>query len=152
VQGQIAGQKLFLAVSLPNGYLASSYGQMTVCRRPDCDQAAAERALGFCAEDHAAYLRSREHYASLATAAQVVHANAFAAVPTSERQLLAEYLVAVASEGLSAIRIDFPRSFVLLAAALIARGRVEPRLFDPRAPRRPRPSRDNCVAAVGRLR
>ena len=119
---------------------------MTVCRRPDCDRAAAERALGFCAEDHAAYVRSREGYACLAEAAQVVHANAFAVVPTGERQLLAEYLVAVASEGLSALRTDFPRSFVLLAAALIARGRVEPRFFDPRGPRRPRPSRDNCVA------
>ena len=151
MQGQIAAQKTSSAVSLPNGDLASSYGQMTVCRRPDCDRAAAERALGFCAEDHAAYVRSREGYASLADAAQVVHASAFAVVPTAERQLLAEYLVAVASEGLSAIATDFPRSFVLLAAALIARGRVEPRVFDPRASRWPRASRDHCVAVAGRL-
>lgn len=152
MQVQIAAQKTSSAVSLPNGDLTSSYGQMNVCRRPDCDRAAAERGLGFCAEDHAAYIRAREGYASLAEAAQVVHANAFAAVPTSERQLLAEYLVAVASEGLSAIRTDFPRSFVLLAAALIARGRVEARVFDPRAPRRPRPSRNHCMAVGGSLR
>jgi hypothetical protein len=151
VQGQTAGQKTSFAVFLPEAALASSYGQMNVCRRPDCDRAAAERALGFCAEDHAAYVRSREGYASLAEAAQVVHANAFAVVPTAERQLLAEYLVAVASKGLAAVRPDFPRSFVLLAAALIARGRVEPRVFDPRASRRPRPSRDDCLAMRGRV-
>jgi hypothetical protein len=80
-----------------------------------------------------------------------VHANAFAVVPKAQRQLLAEYLVAVASEGLAAVRTDFPRSFVLLAAALIARGRVEPRMFDPRASRRPRASRNNCVAVGGRF-
>lgn len=148
--GQIAAQKTSFAGFLPAGGLASSYGQMTVCRRPDCDRAAAERALGFCAEDHAAYVRLREGYASLAEAAQLVHAAAFAVVPTAERQMLAEYLVAVASEGLAAVRTDFPRSFVLLAAALIARGRVEPRVFDPRASRRPRLSRDRCVAVVGR--
>jgi hypothetical protein len=123
----------------------------TVCRRPDCDRAAAECALGFCAEDHAAYVRSREGYATLAKEAQVVHADAFAVVPATQRQMLAEYLVAVASEGLSAIRTDIPRSAVLLAAALIARGRRELRLFDRRAPQRRRISRDACVA-LGRWR
>jgi hypothetical protein len=151
VQGQIAAQKASFAIFLRTADLGSSYGQMTVCRRPDCDRAAAERALGFCAQDHAVYVRSRERYASLAEAAQVVHANAFAVLPRAERQMLAEYLVAVASEGLAAVRTDFPRSFVLLAAALIARGRVGPRVFDPRASRRPRASRDNCVAVGGRF-
>jgi hypothetical protein len=122
---------------------------MTVCRRPDCDRAAAECALGFCAEDHAAYVRSRQGYASLAQAAQVVHANAFAVVPTAHRQMLAEYLVALASEGLSAVPTDIPRSAVLMAAALVARGRAELRVLETRGPRRRRTSRDVC-AAVGR--
>jgi hypothetical protein len=124
---------------------------MTVCRRPDCDRAAAERALGFCAQDHAAYVRAREGYASLADAAQVVHAHAFAVVPTGQRQMLAEYLVAVASDGLSAVPTDIPRSAVLLAAALVARGRAELRVLDARGPRR-RASRDVCVAVGARPR
>ncbi|MGH2909267.1 MAG: hypothetical protein ACRDK8_08230 [Solirubrobacteraceae bacterium] len=97
---------------------------MTVCRRPDCDRAAAKRALGFCAEDHAAYVQSRQGYASLAKEAQVVHAAAFALVPAAHRQMLAEYLVAVASEGLSEVPTDIPRTAVLLAAALVARERL----------------------------
>jgi hypothetical protein len=125
---------------------------MTVCRRPDCDRAAAERTLGFCTEDHAAYLRSRQGYAALAKAAQVVHAEAFALVPAAQRQMLAEYLVAAASEGLSAVPTDIPRSAVLLAVALVARGRVELRLVDPRVPRRRRAWRDACAAVGGRLR
>ena len=126
---------------------------MNVCRRPDCDRAAAECALGFCAEDHAAYVRSREGYASLAEAAQVVHANAFAVVPTAHRQMLAEYLVAVASEGLSAVPTDIPRSAVLMAAALVARGRAEPP-----CPQRARPAaaqdltRPASAAVGGRIR
>jgi hypothetical protein len=87
----------------------------------------------------------------LVKGAQVVHAEAFAVVPATQRQMLAEYLVAVASEGLSALRKDIPRSAVLLAAALIARSRLELRLFDLRAPQRRRISRDACVA-VGRSR
>jgi hypothetical protein len=124
---------------------------MTVCRRPDCDRAA-ESALGFCAEDHAAYVRSREGYAALAKEAQVVHADAFAVIPATQRQMLAEYLVAVASEGLAAVATDVPRSAVLVAAALIARGRAELRFLDPRPSQRRRLARDLCLAVGGRPR
>lgn len=123
MQGQSTPQNIFFPVSLRNHDLNPSYGQMTICRRPNCDRAAADRALGFCAEDHAAYLRSRQDYAALAKAAQIVHASTFAIVPTAQRQMLAEYLVAVASEDLPAVAADVPRSAALLAAALIARGR-----------------------------
>jgi hypothetical protein len=125
---------------------------MTVCRRPDCDRAAAERALGFCTEDHAAYVRSRQGYASLAKAAQVVHADAFALVPAEHRQMLAEYLVAVASEGLSAVPTDIPRSVVLLAVALMARGRIELRLLSGRPAWSRRPSHAARTTAGGRTR
>lgn len=147
--GQLRSEEICCGVSLRNAGLASSCGQMTVCRRPDCDRATAERTFGFCAEDHAAYVRSRHGYASLASAAQVVHASAFALVPVSQRQILAEYLVAVASEGLSSMPTDIPRSAVLLAAALLARGRVDPRMIHARLSRHPRTSRDACLATVG---
>jgi hypothetical protein len=100
---------------------------MSVCRRPDCDRTAADE-LGFCADDHASYLRSRDTFADLVTAAQVKHADAFALVPLEHRAVLAEYLVAVASEGVPSVRADIPRSAVLLAAALIAHGRAEHRI------------------------
>ena len=146
MQGQVQSQKSF-AGFLPDRDLTTSYGQMTVCRCPNCDRAATGD-LGFCAEDHAAYLRAREAYATLAEAAQVVHANAFTVVPPSRRQMLAEYLVAVASEGLAGLPADIPRSAGLLAAALVAHGRVEPRLLDTR--RRSRRPRGLCVAVGGR--
>lgn len=149
MQGQIVLEKNSFVVSLPNGDLASSYGQMAVCRRPDCDRAAAGD-LGFCADDHAAYVRSRRVYASLAQAAQVVHAPAFAVVPAAQRQMLAEYLVAVACEGLSALPADLPRSIGLVAAALVARGPVASRVLEARAPRRLRVARGGCVTVGGR--
>lgn len=150
--GQLSSQEIRFVVSLRNGELPSSCGQMTVCRRPDCARAAAERTLGFCAEDHAAYVHSREGYASLARDAQMVHADAFAIVPAAHRQMLAEYLVAVASEGLATVPTDIPRSAVLLAAALVARGRVEVRVLDARGSRRRRVSRNACVAVTVRPR
>lgn len=131
---QDSSQKKLVCVSLPNRDLASSYGQMLVCRRPDCDRAPTGE-LGFCAADHAAYVRARRVYASLAEVAQVLHADAFALVPAAQRQILAEYLVAVASEGLPALPDRAPRSAGLLAAALIARGRPEPRPLDVHPPR-----------------
>ena len=143
--------KICCGVSLPNGHLASSYEQMLVCRRPDCDRAATGE-LGFCPADHAAYLRSRQAYASLAEAAQVVHADAFALVPTAQRQILAEYLVAVASEGLPALPVSTPRSAGLLAAALIARGRPEPRPLDAHLSRRRRGGHSAHPSLGGRRR
>ena len=124
---------------------------MLVCRRPDCDRAATGE-LGFCAADHAAYVRSRQAYASLAEAAQVVHADAFALFPTTQRQILAEYLVAVASEGLPALPAGTPRSAGLLAAALIARGRPEPRPLDAHLSRRRRGGHSAHPALGGRRR
>ena len=148
---QDSSQKKLVCVSLPNRDLASSYGQMLVCRRPDCDRAPTGE-LGFCAADHAAYVRSRLAYASLAEAAQVVHADAFALVPTAQRQILAEYLVAVASEGLPALPAGTPRSAGLLAAALIARGRPEPRPLDAHLSRRRRSGHSAHPALGGRRR
>lgn len=150
--GHGSSQKNFSLISLRNGRLTSTHRQMTVCRRPNCDRAAAERGLGFCPEDHAAYVRSRERFASLASAAQVVHAGTFALVPKPQRQMLAEYLVAVASEELAAVSADIPRSAVLLAAALVARGRGEIRFFDRTAARRRRASSTACLPVAGRSR
>ena len=146
----LTSQKICVGISLPDGDLASSYWQMLVCRRPDCDRAATGE-LGFCADDQAAYLRSRQAFASLAESAQLVHAEAFAVVPTAQRQVLAEYLVAVASEGLPELPADAPRSAGLLAAALISRGRPEPRPLDVHPPRR-RGRHSARLTLGGRLR
>jgi len=82
----------------------------------------------------------------------VVHADAFALVPTAQRQILAEYLVAVASEGLPALPVSTPRSAGLLAAALIARGRPEPRPFDAHLSRRRRGGHSAHPSLGGRRR
>lgn len=130
--------KTFFDVSLPSEELVSSYGQMSVCRRPNCDRVATGN-LGFCADHHAAYVRSRQVCAALASAAQVILGDAFALVPTAQRQTLAEYLVAVASEGMPPLPSESPRSFALLAVALLARGRPAARAADRHE--RARPSR-----------
>jgi hypothetical protein len=147
---QITSKKSF-CVSLPKGDLTSSYGHMFVCRRPDCDRAATGH-LGFCAADHAAYVRSRQAYASLVEAAQVAHADAFAVVPLAQRQILAEYLVAVASEGLPSLPAGTPRAAGLLAAALIARGRPESRPLGARLPLRRGSTHSDRVTVPRRLR
>jgi len=127
---------------------------MSVCRRPYCHRAATGD-LGFCADDHAAYLRSRDVFAALVAATQIKHADAFALVPNDQRGILAEYLVAVASEGLPILPADTPRSAGLLAAALIAHGRTEERGRDldfTRITRQRRPGDISCARVGGRQR
>jgi hypothetical protein len=99
---------------------------MSVCQRPNCD-GAPSGDLGFCADHHTAYLRTRRTFAHLAEAAQRQHADAFALIPPERRPALAEYLVAIASEGLPTLPARLPRSAGLLAAALVAQGHADER-------------------------
>jgi hypothetical protein len=111
---------------------------MSVCQRPNCD-GAPSGGLGFCADHHAAYLHTRRTFANLAEAAQREHADAFALIPAVRRPVLAEYLVAIASEGLPTLPSGLPRSAGLIAAALVAQGHADERehetvpLLTPRA-------------------
>lgn len=146
-------RKKVFRISLLKGGHPSSHERMSVCRRPNCDRASAGD-LGFCAEDLAAYRRSRDVYAALVAATQDEFAAAFSIVPVAQRQVLAEYLVAVASEGLPGLPSGPPRSAGLLAAALIAHGNAGEGVGETttafRAPARLRSGRA-CTALGGAL-
>ena len=141
MHGSRESEKFFWHFS-PEPVLGVSSAQMTVCSRPNCARDAVG-ALGFCAADHAAYLRSRKFFAALASAIQIKYPEAFAAVPSAHRQPLAECMVAIASEGLPPLPANVDRSAALLAAALIAHGpeRIAPA---PTSARRLRPGSPTC--------
>lgn len=95
-------------------------------------------------------------YAALAEAALIEHADVFSLIPAERRPALAEYLVAVASEGLPVLPTTTPRSAGLLAAALVAQGHEDEHdhaLTPPMlVPGRRRPRGDDCQSVGGRPR
>ncbi len=84
------------------------------------------------------------------------HADVFSVIPPARRPALAEYLVAIASEGLPVLPAGTPRSAGLLAAALVAQGHEEEHDHDlapaPPVARRSRARRETCVRVGERPR
>jgi hypothetical protein len=71
---------------------------MRICRTPNCARPATTD-LGFCAADHARYLKTRTLYTELTDAVLASYPSMFASVDLAHRRALAESVVAHAADG-----------------------------------------------------